>query len=134
MHAQENEETMHVRSSSAGPRTDRPALRKGLRGSLLAVPVAMGGLALLAACGPYGGTQTAASAAPAAGGAVVATASTDLGRILVDSHGRTVYDFANDTAGVSTCDGACAQEWMPVAAPDTLPASLPGVPAVLGST
>jgi predicted lipoprotein with Yx(FWY)xxD motif len=65
---------------------------------------------------------------------VVATAATGIGTILVDGRGRTVYDFANDTGSTSTCDGGCAAEWPPVAAPDPLPASLPGVSGRLGST
>jgi predicted lipoprotein with Yx(FWY)xxD motif len=72
--------------------------------------------------------------APAAAGAVVAPASTALGTILVDAAGRTVYDFANDRGGTSTCNGGCAQTWLPVAAPDVLPAALAGVPAKVGST
>jgi predicted lipoprotein with Yx(FWY)xxD motif len=134
MHTQENEAITQAGDSSTRRSTDRPIVRKGRRGRWVAVPVAMGGLALLAACGPYGGTQTAASAAPAAGSAVAAPASTALGKILVNNAGRTIYDFANDTPGVSKCYGACAQDWMPVPAPDTLPASLPGVSAVVGST
>jgi|1185.fasta_scaffold245056_1 predicted lipoprotein with Yx(FWY)xxD motif len=134
MHAQKNETTMHVSSLSRSLSRDRLTARKRRRVRWIAVPIAMGGLTLLAACGPYGGTQTAANAAPATGGAVVATASTQLGKILVNSAGRTIYDFANDTPGMSRCDGACAMDWMPVAAPDALPTSLPGVPAVLGST
>jgi predicted lipoprotein with Yx(FWY)xxD motif len=104
-----------------------------------AVPLAVGTLALTAACGSsYGGTTTAASSAPAstpaATGAVLAAASTGLGTILVDGTGLTVYDFANDTGSTSTCSGGCAAIWRPVAAPDPLPASLAGVPAELGQT
>jgi predicted lipoprotein with Yx(FWY)xxD motif len=71
---------------------------------------------------------------PAGTGAVVATAATGLGTVLVDSRGLTVYEFANDMGSRSTCDGECAVDWPPVAAPDTLPASLPGVSGRLGST
>ena len=42
------------------------------------------------------------------------TASTKLGTVLVDGNGMTVYGFANDRMGVSTCDGGCASVWPPV--------------------
>jgi predicted lipoprotein with Yx(FWY)xxD motif len=37
-----------------------------------------------------------------------------LGKVLVDSKGRTVYLFEKDTGPKSTCFGACATEWPPV--------------------
>jgi predicted lipoprotein with Yx(FWY)xxD motif len=61
-------------------------------------------------------TSTAASTttAPAAGDAAdVATADTSIGRVLVDADGRTLYLFANDSSGTSTCTGACAKLWPP---------------------
>jgi predicted lipoprotein with Yx(FWY)xxD motif len=133
MHAHQIETTTHV-SRAVTPNRRRRAW--------VAVPVAMGALALVAACQPYGGTSNAASsaaapsssAAPAGGGAVIAPASTGLGMILVDAQGRTIYDFANDTGSTSTCNGECAHDWMPVAAPAAVPASVSGVPAELGST
>ena len=121
MHAHRTETTTTVR---------RPIRRR----TWVAVPMAMGALALTAACNPYTSPSTTGASAPAATGALIAPASTDLGMVLVNGQGRTVYDFANDTGHTSTCNGECAHDWMPVAAPDTLPASLPGVPADLGST
>ncbi len=42
----------------------------------------------------------------------LATSNTkDLGDFLVTPDGMTVYAFANDTAGVSTCTGDCAKLW-----------------------
>ena len=38
----------------------------------------------------------------------------DLGKILVDAKGRTVYLFEKDTGPMSTCFGACAADWPPV--------------------
>jgi predicted lipoprotein with Yx(FWY)xxD motif len=126
MHAHQVETTTHV------SRADTPNRR---RRAWVAAPIAMGALALAAACQPYAGTSNAASsAAPPAGGAVIASASTGLGMILVDAQGRTIYDFANDTGSRSTCNGECAHDWMPVAAPAAVPASVSGVPAELGST
>jgi predicted lipoprotein with Yx(FWY)xxD motif len=46
----------------------------------------------------------------------VGTASSNLGRILVDKHGRTLYLFARDKRGKSACSGACAAYWPPLIA------------------
>ena len=46
--------------------------------------------------------------------ALVATATTSLGDTLVDSAGLTLYGFLNDTDGVPSCDGACADAWPPI--------------------
>lgn len=67
--------------------------------------------------GAYGG-GTAASEEPgkaSAGPAVVSTAPAgDLGTILVDSQGRTLYDFHKDEGTTSSCYGACAENWPPL--------------------
>ena len=55
-----------------------------------------------------------ASHAAAAKGTVVSTASTKLGRILVDTRGRTLYLFEKDKHGKSTCTGQCATFWPPL--------------------
>jgi predicted lipoprotein with Yx(FWY)xxD motif len=86
---------------------------------LLLAPAA-GVLALgLAACGGNdegggAGSATTANPAPAAkGAATVAVRDTDLGRILVDASGRTLYLFEKDTGPPPTCFGACAGTWPP---------------------
>lgn len=38
-------------------------------------------------------------------------AETDLGTILVDPEGFTLYIFTNDTAGASTCYEGCIENW-----------------------
>jgi predicted lipoprotein with Yx(FWY)xxD motif len=141
MHAHANQTTTRpVRRPSERPGTDHHTVPMPRKRLWVAVPVALGTLALATACSPSygGGTSSAASSAsvPARAGAaaVVSTASTSVGTVLVGRTGLTLYDFANDTGGRSTCNGACADTWRPVAAPDPLPASLPGVPAALGST
>jgi predicted lipoprotein with Yx(FWY)xxD motif len=96
------------------------------------VSLTTAGLVLTAACGSSDGSSPPSSAPPATGDAVSAQ-STQLGTILVDGRGRTVYVFANDQVDQSTCDAACAADWPPVAAPSTLPASLPGVTGELGT-
>jgi predicted lipoprotein with Yx(FWY)xxD motif len=81
------------------------------------------------------GSATSASApVPTAGGGLITAQPTSLGSILVDGKGRTVYEFANDKNGASTCTGGCAANWPFVAAPATLPTSLPGVTGQLGTT
>jgi predicted lipoprotein with Yx(FWY)xxD motif len=48
------------------------------------------------------------------GPATVAAAQTSLGRVLVDSRGRTLYLFARDSVGKSKCYGGCASYWPPL--------------------
>jgi len=57
-----------------------------------------------------------ASHAAQAKGPVVSTATTSLGRILVDPHGHTLYLFEKDKNGKSACSGACASAWPPLIA------------------
>ncbi|MCZ4282218.1 hypothetical protein O4H49_15625 [Kiloniella laminariae] len=45
---------------------------------------------------------------------VVTTGETSLGSVLTDSKGMTLYTFANDSDGKSTCNGGCAQAWPPL--------------------
>jgi predicted lipoprotein with Yx(FWY)xxD motif len=109
--------------------------RSGGRAGALAAAVAA--LALAAAgCGDSGssGAAAPAPAVPTATGKAVSGQATALGTILVDGKGRTVYDFANDKNGTSTCTGACAANWLFVPAPTPLPKSLPGVTGGLGTT
>ncbi len=45
----------------------------------------------------------------------VGTANTkDLGDFLISFDGMTLYTYAKDTAGVSTCTGDCAKAWPPL--------------------
>lgn len=53
-------------------------------------------------------TATAALAAPPA-----QFADSNLGRILVDERGMTLYKWDNDAAGVSNCYDQCAVNWPP---------------------
>jgi predicted lipoprotein with Yx(FWY)xxD motif len=46
--------------------------------------------------------------------ATVTVATSKLGRILVDSRGRTLYLFEKDKRGRSACAGTCATYWPPL--------------------
>ena len=46
----------------------------------------------------------------------VSTARTNLGTIVVDSRGRSLYLFEKDKRGHSACSGACAAYWPPLLA------------------
>jgi predicted lipoprotein with Yx(FWY)xxD motif len=74
---------------------------------------------VVAGCGgdDNGNQATAASPPKASGGgsATIGVANAgSLGKILVNSQGRTVYLFKKDTGPKSTCFGACATQWPPV--------------------
>lgn len=75
-------------------------------------------LTALAVVGCGGGGHATASQAPAKAPSGQATtvnvASTGLGKVLVDSKGRTVYLFKKDTGTTSACSGDCAVDWPPV--------------------
>jgi len=96
-----------------------------------ATPLALTAL-VVAGCGG-GGSATAASQTPAATQApkaaatpapkgaarhvpTVRVAKTRLGKVLVDSRGRTLYLFKKDSGTKSACFGACATAWPPLRA------------------
>ena len=90
---------------------------------------------LLTGCGESGETATAEppassssseAATPAAPAApALATADSDLGEIVVDGDGRTVYVFDEDEpgSGESACTGECAGTWPAVVAGSDAPAA-----------
>jgi predicted lipoprotein with Yx(FWY)xxD motif len=53
----------------------------------------------------------AAQASTAPRGTVVALRKTELGAVLVDARGRTLYLFEKDRNGVSACNTACVKFW-----------------------
>src|SRR5215212_3025048 len=57
------------------------------------------------------GSTTTTTAAASGGGAEVKTADADLGTILVDADGKTLYRFDNDSGSTSSCEDACASTW-----------------------
>jgi predicted lipoprotein with Yx(FWY)xxD motif len=72
----------------------------------------------VAGCGSSGGSNASGSSAPpkTANGqsATLGVANENLGKILVDSQGRTLYLFERDSGTKSTCTAACAIEWPPL--------------------
>ena len=67
-----------------------------------------------------GGSSTAATVPPKASNGHAATVSLanegNLGKILVDSKGHTLYLFQKDSGTTSACTGACASAWPPLRA------------------
>lgn len=64
--------------------------------------------------GETSGNGTTAST-PASGGAFVSLGSVpEVGSVLVDSGGFTLYDFHKDEGTQSSCYGACAGVWPPL--------------------
>jgi len=88
-----------------------------IRSRLMTLPGAAAAVALAAvALGTFGATAAAAPDATSARTATVKIAHSRLGKILVDSRGRTLYVLSADSARKSTCFGACAQNWPPLRA------------------
>lgn len=82
-------------------------------GAAVAAPVF-----LLAACGTNSSSTSTGSSgggSSAAGpSATVETHSGGLGTYLTDGSGKTLYLFASDHGGKSSCSGACVSAWPPL--------------------
>jgi predicted lipoprotein with Yx(FWY)xxD motif len=69
----------------------------------------------IGACGSSNGSAVVHPTTANGQAATVGVASQgNLGKILVDSQGRTVYLFKKDSGTKSTCSGACATAWPPL--------------------
>ena len=94
--------------------------RKPIAFLALAVAGPLAALAFAACGGGSSSNNATASAAPpktASGrSATVGVTSTNLGTVLVDSQGRTLYLFQKDSGTKSACFGACAAAWPPLRA------------------
>jgi predicted lipoprotein with Yx(FWY)xxD motif len=94
--------------------------------------VALVAAVLLGAALAGAGGSAATGTTPVAGGS--ATLSTQMVggvKVLTNAKGDTLYTFAPDKAGKSTCYGSCAQYWPPVAGPAHAPS---GVTGTFGTT
>ena len=58
----------------------------------------------------------------------------DLGSILVDSRGRTLYLFQKDSGTKSACYGACAQAWPPLRATGQPTTGSEADPSLIGTS
>jgi predicted lipoprotein with Yx(FWY)xxD motif len=114
-----------------GGRVDRRGGSLAVRTTSRLVAGAAVGLLAVTGCGSSGGSDDAATS-PAA--AVLATADSDLGEIVVDAEGRTVYVFDRDTAGsgTSSCVDSCLANWPAVTADDETP-EVRGVSGAVGT-
>ena len=82
--------------------------------------------ATLAACG----TTSSASTGPAT---VMTKQDSQLGTILADSNGMTLYRFTKDQANVSNCYDTCAQNWPPLLLSSGNPVAPSGFNGQLGT-
>ena len=86
--------------------------------ALPVLPVSLITLVAIAGCGggsSSSSTSTSTAATTAGGAATIDVAKNpQLGQILTDSKGETVYVFAKETNGKSLCSGSCAGVWPPV--------------------
>jgi predicted lipoprotein with Yx(FWY)xxD motif len=73
---------------------------------------------LVSACGLGGNSSTTASNKQAQGSSISLSAKDvgNLGKVVTDSNGMTLYRFDKDTAEppASNCDGPCADQWPPL--------------------
>jgi len=82
-----------------------------------------------AATTPAAAKAAATGATGAAAATTVKVAKVDGKDVLVDARGMTLYTFKNDVAGngKSVCNGGCATNWPPLAAPAAAPTKGAGV-------
>jgi len=66
--------------------------------------------------GGCGGGGNSTTTGAAGGNAALRVAQTDVGKVLVDAQGRTLYLFEKDAGGMSSCFGECANDWPPARA------------------
>jgi predicted lipoprotein with Yx(FWY)xxD motif len=75
-----------------------------------------------------------AATSPAASATVLTSSNATLGKtILVNSAGLTLYTYANDTSGASTCTGTCATAWPPLPPGTGTPTGGAGVTGTLAT-
>jgi predicted lipoprotein with Yx(FWY)xxD motif len=89
-------------------------------GGIRTIAIGLAATATLAACSGDDASTTTAPAAtesptttesPAVEPATVELGDTDLGSVLVDAEGMTLYLFEADADGASTCYDECAATW-----------------------
>jgi predicted lipoprotein with Yx(FWY)xxD motif len=102
---------------------------------LTVLPAGLVALVALTGCGGSSSASTNSSSATGSGAATIDVAkNAQLGQILTDSNGDTVYMFAKDTNGKSACTGSCASVWPPVTTSGRPKAGKGVVASKLGTT
>ena len=84
---------------------------------LTAAALSLAALALIVGgCGSDSSSSSTATSSSQGGSAstVAAAENSELGAILVDSKGFTVYAFGKDQGTTSSCYGGCEEAWPPV--------------------
>ena len=82
-----------------------------------------------------GGTPTGTGTTTSSGAATVATAKVgDLGTVLVNGDGMTLYLFEADTGSTSTCSGECAGIWPPLTTTGNATGTMGASSSMLGTT
>jgi predicted lipoprotein with Yx(FWY)xxD motif len=110
--------------------------QRGLISGVAAVALVL----LAGACGSSKTKASTATSAPATGssGASAATvnaASTKLGQVLVDAHGRTLYTFDPENSGTIACLTGCVDTWPPdVVTGGSAPTAGTGVTVAVATT
>src|SRR5437899_2694754 len=64
---------------------------------------------------------------------VIATPNAQLGPILTDGAGKTLYRFTPDQPNVSSCDDGCTTAWPPLLLPSGDPVAPADLPGALGT-
>ncbi len=107
--------------------------------SLAVLPASLAILVAVAGCG--GSSNSSSSSSTTTAGATAGGAATidvannaQLGQILTDSNGNTVYVFDKDTNGKSACSGSCAGVWPPVTTSGSPKAGQGVIASKLGTT
>ncbi|MFC9561239.1 hypothetical protein [Agromyces sp. NPDC056965] len=106
--------------------------------AVVGLVVALAGCSAPAAEAPgYGSDTSTATESPDTSDsseALLTTADSDLGEIVVDGEGMTVYMFDNDTQGAdaSSCEGECATNWPAVTTESDAP-EVEGVTGEIGT-
>jgi predicted lipoprotein with Yx(FWY)xxD motif len=72
-----------------------------------------------AACGGASSTNPTTTTTKTSSAALVAERTTSLGKVLVNSHGYTLYHLSTDGTDTSKCTGACTSIWPPLLATGT---------------
>ncbi|HSK22880.1 MAG TPA: hypothetical protein VK906_06885 [Egicoccus sp.] len=99
----------------------------------LTLHLLLAGALTLTACGGDDDPDAAAATGESTAEGDVAIAATDLGDVVVDADGMTLYLFMPDEQGASTCYDDCEAAWPPLTV-DGEPAAGDGVDASLLGT